>query len=120
MLNNRVYRKNKKLKGTLKGIELVEGESRETKVKRAVHGKEPLTDGAPEIYTDKKEGVKAGFDMRADKWEIAADAMNSIERNRIAKGEALAKNMENEAIKESGTVQEGDNGVEPIHGKNNE
>lgn len=42
---------------------------------------------APLIYTDKADGVMAGYNIRTDKWEIAIDAMDKINKVRFAKGE---------------------------------
>lgn len=59
----------------LKGIE---GEPIENKVRRILDENEPLTDGAPIIYTEKKDGVRPEFNIRADKWQIAFDAMDKV------------------------------------------
>lgn len=65
--------------------EFQKGESIETKVRRVTENKEPITDGAPIIYTKRDEGVKPGYNIRTDRWDIAQDAMESIHRNNIAK-----------------------------------
>ena len=36
----------------------VEGETIETKINRIVNNKEPIKDGAPLIYTERKEGIR--------------------------------------------------------------
>ena len=44
-----------------------------------IHGEgEPLTDGAPMIYTPKQAGVKPECNVRADKWDIAMKAMDRV------------------------------------------
>ena len=43
-----------------------EGESIESKVERIVTNNEPISDGAPLIYTDRKEGVLPQYDIRTD------------------------------------------------------
>lgn len=67
-------------KGTFNDFELehLEGEPIETKVRRILDENEPLTDGAPIIYTEKKEGVRPEYNIRTDKWQIAIDAMDKV------------------------------------------
>ena len=52
--------------------------------------KEPITDGAPEIFTERKDGVISAYNIRTDRWEIASTAMDkvsgSIEARRDEKG----------------------------------
>ncbi len=64
--------------------ESFEGETIEDKVRRVVELNEPITDGAPLIYTDKKDGVQAAYDVRTDKWDIAVDAMGKVYMNKPA------------------------------------
>ena len=66
---------------TITRQELIVGETIETKVNRIVHNGEPIKDGAPEIFTERKDGVLAAYDVRTDKWEIAAEAMDVAERS---------------------------------------
>lgn len=72
-------------KSLIKSVELVEGERIETKVQRVLSNKEPIKDGAaPEIFTERKDGVLAGFNIRSDRFEIAADAMDKVNASKIA------------------------------------
>ena len=52
-----------------------------------VNNGEPITDGAPIIYTERKDGVLPEYDIRTDRWDIAIDAMDKINMNRFAKRE---------------------------------
>ena len=65
--------------GRLKSIEIYEGESIETKCARILQNNEPITDGAPIIFTEKKDGVLPEYNIRTDRWDIALDAMNKME-----------------------------------------
>lgn len=56
-------------------IELIEGERIEDKVRRLMDEKSPINDGAPIIYTERKDGVLPAYDIRTDRWEIAQKAM---------------------------------------------
>ena len=62
--------------------ELVEGERIELKIDRMTQNNEPIGDSAPLIYTPRKDGVIAAYDIRTDKWDIALDAMEKVNRTR--------------------------------------
>lgn len=72
-------------------VESFEGESIETKVAKLLENNEPITDGAPIIYTEKKDGVLPQYDIRTDKWEIALSAMDLANASKIAKSKGLKK-----------------------------
>ena len=78
-------------KSTLTSVECVEGEPIEWKIERIVSNKEPISDGAPEIFTERKEGVKSAYNIRTDRWEIATEAMSKVEGSIQAKRDAKAK-----------------------------
>ena len=80
-----------------------EGESILTKVRRILDENEPLTDGAPLIYTPKEDGVKPEFDIRTDKWQIAINAMDRVNAYKLSD---YTKNGRNPEIKE--TEKEGE------------
>jgi hypothetical protein len=68
-----------------------EGESIENKIVRLVTNKEPIEDGAPLIFTEKKDGVLAGYNVRTDRWEVAAEAMDYVAKSEIAKSDGVAE-----------------------------
>ena len=63
----------------------IEGETIEMKVRRIVDNKEPITDGAPLIYGPKGK-IMAGHNIRTDRFEIAVEATDAINKATIAKG----------------------------------
>ena len=67
-------------KTTIIPVETTEGETIEEKVQRVVENKEPIEDGAPIIYTERKDGVIPAYDIRADKWDIALNAMDQVNK----------------------------------------
>ena len=69
------------------GVESYEGQSIEDRCKKLVETGEPIKDTSPLIYTPKENGVMPQYDVRADKWEIAQNAMDRVNRERIAKGQ---------------------------------
>lgn len=75
----------------------VEGESILTKVRRILDENEPLTDGAPLIFTPKEDGVKPEFDIRTDKWQIAINAMDKVNAYKLSD---YTKNGRNPETKE--------------------
>lgn len=66
-------------------VEKLEGEPIEWKIERIVNNKEPITDGAPAIYTERSEGVVSAYNIRTDRWEIATEAMSKVEKSITAK-----------------------------------
>ena len=66
-------------------IEPYEGESIEEKVERITQTNEPISDGAPIIFTEKKDGVRPEYDIRTDKWDLAQSAMDKVNGTKIAK-----------------------------------
>ena len=64
------------------GTTLVEGERLELKIDRMTQNNEPIGDSAPLIYTPRKDGVIAAYDIRTDKWDIALEAMEKVNRTR--------------------------------------
>jgi hypothetical protein len=68
-----------------------EGETIEQKVERVTTNREPIKDGAPLIYTDRKDGVQAGYNIKTDRFEIAVEAMDKVTKSNLAQREARAE-----------------------------
>ena len=51
-------------------------------MERMKENNEPIGDSAPLIYTPRKNGVIAAYDIRTDKWDIALDAMEKVNKTR--------------------------------------
>ena len=70
------------------------GETLIKKIQRILDENEPLTDGAPMIYTPKQAGVRDDCNIRTDKWTLAMDAMDRVNNYKLneylKKGEAEA------------------------------
>lgn len=79
------YRKIYKTTGRVQSVEIFEAETIEEKINRIVNNKEPITDGAPIIYTERKQGVLPEYDIRTDRWEIAIEAMDKVHTDMIAR-----------------------------------
>lgn len=62
-----------------------QGETIEQKVQRITNNKEPITDGAPAIYTDRKDGVKPEYNIKTDRFEIAIDTIDKAAKTHITK-----------------------------------
>lgn len=90
----------------MNGVIPYEGESIETKCSRISETGEPITDGAPLIYTEKKDGVQPQFDIRTDKWELAQSAMQKVTKAKIAKGQAMEKEKTEETDKQTAKAAE--------------
>ena len=72
-------------KGLISHNDSSEGETIEIKIERMTTTKEPITDGAPLIYTDRKEGTRPEYDIRTDRFDLALDAMDTVTKVTMAK-----------------------------------
>jgi len=86
-----MYKKARYNRSKIRSVETIEGEPIEWKIERIVSNKEPITDGAPSIFTERKDGVVSAYNIRTDRWEIAADAMDLVSKSKQAKREERAE-----------------------------
>lgn len=109
-----MYKPKKYTKSYIGSIEAKEGESIEQKMERILHNGEPITDGAPEIYTERRDGVGAQYNIRTDRWELAAEAMDVKSKNIQAKRDAKSEKRKDDAkvIK----LEKKDGGAESTNG----
>lgn len=65
-----------------------EGENIEIKVRRITENGEPIKDGAPMVFTEKKDGVRPEYNMRTDKWDLVLEKMEAgnQQKQKIARG----------------------------------
>jgi hypothetical protein len=84
--------------------ESVIGERIEERVARMLYSGEAIGDGAPLIYTDRREGVKPEYDIRTDRFEMALDAMNGITEKGLNTRYELYKRVEEDTSKEGGGI----------------
>ena len=68
-------------KGMIKETE--KGETLIKKIQRILDENEPLTDGAPMIYTPKQAGVRDDCNIRTDKWTLAMNAMDRVNNYKL-------------------------------------
>lgn len=80
-----MYKKNKVQKTTIKLNDSYEGETLEAKIRRILNNKEPISDNAEIIYTDRKDGIQAAYDIRTDRFELAVEAMDVVTKSGLAK-----------------------------------
>ncbi len=66
------------------------------KLREATETKIPLDNTSPMIYTERKDGVLAGYDIRTDRWEIAQEQMGKAHKRDTAMRDALVKNESKE------------------------
>ena len=82
------------------------------KMERIVNNKEPIKDGAPIIYTERKHGVAPQYNIRTDRFEIALDAADNIAKSYMARRENRGKNEERTEGTEGTEGAEGAEGAE--------
>lgn len=86
-----MYRRNRIPETDFNIDQSVEGESIEAKVRRIMLNNEPITDGAPTVYTERSDGILEATDVRTDRFEIAINAHDRISSEKIAKREERLK-----------------------------
>ena len=85
-------------KSQLISNEVYEGETIETKVSRIINEKAPIEDGAPIIFTDRADGILPAYDIRTDRWDLAVDAMDAVNKAKIAEREEFMKNQKGKDV----------------------
>lgn len=85
-----------------------EGERIEEKIQRVVNNGEAIKDGAPLVFTERKDGVRPEHDVRTDRFDIAIDAMDAVSKTTRAKREGKVVNMDEK--KAEGEAKKGDSG----------
>lgn len=73
--------------------ESIVGETIEEKVFRIVNNKDAIDDGAPLLFSERDEGVLPEYDIRTDRWEVAADAQDKLVAAKIAKSMELKETV---------------------------
>lgn len=74
--------------------ETAEGETIEQQIERMMQNKEPITSTEALIYTERSEGVRPEMNIRTDRFEIAIEATEKIQRSYSARREERAKEKE--------------------------
>lgn len=82
--------------------ESTEGLTIEEHVREMVYNNAPVTDNAPLIYTERKDGVLPAYDIRTDRQEYAIEAMDLASRGHLAKREERIKKEETPPSEEGG------------------
>lgn len=93
-----MYKQNRIEKSQLLLKNVYVGETIEHKVERIISNKEPIKDGAPLIYTERKNGVMAAYDIRTDKFDIAIGATDAIAKDNAAKRKAAIMKRDKDFI----------------------
>lgn len=104
-----MYKYKKAGQTDLKVNKSYKGERLEQKINRIVNNNEPIEDSSPLIYTERKDGVLPAYDIRTDRWDVAIDAMDKVDKAH------QAKRMENLKIKENDGKQN-DGEAKPTQG----
>lgn len=66
----------------------------EMKVRRIMESDEPITDSAPLIYSERRDGVDPWTDVRTDRFDLALDHTNAVTQKQLLKRQELLKPKE--------------------------
>lgn len=87
-----MYKINKARKTVLSRNTSTVAETIEEQVERLRNNNEKIGDDGKElIYTEKGKGVIAAYNIRTDKFELALDALDKFEANKLARTQAEMK-----------------------------
>ena len=106
-----MYKKQRPNKGKFRVNKSEEGKPIEAKVRKLVHDKTPIEDGAELVYQDREAGVDPSCNIRTDRWELAAAAMDKVTKATLAKRDGLGKEAKRDEPGE-GKPPEADGGGE--------
>lgn len=101
-----MYKKQELPKTSLKVNDSYIGETIEQKCRRITNNGQPITDGSPLIYEERKAGVNAAHDIRTDRWDASLDAFDAAAKSYRARREDKHKPKEDPKGTEPGPVTE--------------
>lgn len=88
-----MYNKKKATRTSFQINGSVKGETIEKKMRRILNSNEPISDGAPLIYTERKDGVLPEYDIRTDRFEIAVEGMDMVTKSLLAKRNKFVQDL---------------------------
>lgn len=83
----------------LKVNQSYEAEPLEITLRRAMTSSEPISTTAPQVFTERKEGVRAEYDIRTDRFEVAMETMDRATKAHIANRENAFKEKQKQEQK---------------------
>lgn len=86
-----MFRQQRKNKTKLRINESVVAENIEDRVRRLISDKAPIDEGAPLIYTEKKDGVQPEYDIRTDKMTVLTETVSKAQKAIDAKRQGAGK-----------------------------
>jgi len=91
-----MYKVGKYSKSKVQNVDKFEGEPIEWRIDRILNNNEPVPDETGVIYTEKGDGHRAEFNIRTDRFEVAAEGMDLVQKQATAKSEAKAQKRKQE------------------------
>lgn len=111
-----MYKPRKAYISNMQNVDIFEGEPIEHTIERMISNNEPITEGSELIYTEKADGVRPEFNIKTDRFELATEGKDLIEKNRKAKSEGKAVKEKEAKIVELKPKKTEDSGAEPTNG----
>lgn len=99
----KTYRQNRMSETTVRSVEKSEGMTIETMVALFMNNQTDIEQKTTAIYTERKDGVLAGYDIRSDKFDIAIEAMDKASKSSIMKRESRMNVVKDEDGKPDST-----------------
>lgn len=83
----------------MESVTMTEGMTMEMLVGRFLNNQMDVERTQPLVYTERREGVMSGFDIRTDRFDIAIDAMDKSASSMKAKRESKLNIVKDEDAK---------------------
>lgn len=96
--------------------DIYEANSIEKEMQIAETSRQPIEATSPIIYTERNKGVEAQYDIRADRWEIAQNAMDAVAKSIAAKRADNIKNNDNQQPTTTETTTQQTTTAQPSQG----
>lgn len=94
--NKKVMKEKKKNYGRgygQNGVTKREGQTMIDRMRRIMELEEPITDGAPIVYTPRSEGVKPEYNIRTDRWDMVIEYAGLNNKNKRAKRQTKVESL---------------------------
>ena len=72
-------------------------------MERVMSNGEPIDATAPIIWTERKEGVLPQYNIRTDRFEVAIEAMDAVNKTKVASRKSYTKEPKEEKQEPDGT-----------------
>lgn len=101
----KTYKQNRIVRSQLKSVKLNDGMTMETNVALWLKNQNESEEQKEMVYTERKDGINQGMDIRSDRFDIAIDAMDKSAKSIKAKRDAKMNVVKDDEDSKGDSVQ---------------